>query len=307
MAESPEHYFLKSEFLKVLEDFSATKIYGYSESDRKRYDMSCSIKRDWERPLVGQTLWGNESGIDKDVRTLVTTSEADIWAYVVRDSVKNRATLYEIVKDYKNSKYRESLFKLKLFWIPNDFDADKENERRVVGDILKNSVVDDLLFNIVFGNLTVTDFIFFIRGIRGIFGLPLAILSHIATNGLGNFVTIHKTLAVSKSPIREKAGQLQAKGFLTGTGLITHISLKGRVLLSIIKRLIEEYESKKFTPELVFILSKLGQQIEITTKDGETIIALTEDIKQLIEEYYSAKKFDGFTLDETKFIINGDY
>lgn len=307
MAESPEHFFLKSEFLKVLDEFSTTKIYGYTEGERKKFDMSCSIKRDWERPLVGQAMWGNESGLDKDLRTLVTTTDADIWAYVVKDSIKSRATLYEVIKDYKNSKYRESLFKLKLFWIPSDFDADKDKERKTVGEILKNSIVDDLLFNIVFGNLTKNDFTFFIEGITGIFGLPLAILSHIATCGLGNYVMIHETLGVSKSPIREKTGQLQAKGFLTGTGLLTHISLKGRVLLSIIRRFIEEYESKKFTPEMIFIMSKLGQQMETVSPDGEKVVYLTENLKELAEEYYAAKRFSGFSLDESKFIINGDY
>ena len=56
MAESAEHTFLKGEFLNVLETFSLTSIFGYVEGDRKKYDMSCVIKRDWERPLVGQAL-----------------------------------------------------------------------------------------------------------------------------------------------------------------------------------------------------------------------------------------------------------
>lgn len=307
MAESPEHLFLKSEFLKVLNDFSSTKIYGYTEGNRKKFDMSCSLKRDWERPLVGQTMWGNETGLDKDLRMLVTATDADIWTYVIKDTVKNRASLHEVVQDYKNSKYRESLFKLKVFWIPNDFDADKDKERETVGRILKNAVVDDLLFNVVFGNLTTHDFIFFIRIITGIVGLPIAILSHIAIFGLGNYVLINQVLGVSKGPIREKMGQLQAKGFLTnGNGLDIHISLKGRVLLSIIKRIGEEYETGKFSDELIFILSKLGQQMEATKKNGDTIISLTDGLKELLEEYYAAKKYSEFSLDETKFVIKGD-
>jgi hypothetical protein len=57
MAESPEHQFLKSEATKVLEDFSCLHLYGYTETDRKKFDFSCLLERDWSRPLVGQVLW----------------------------------------------------------------------------------------------------------------------------------------------------------------------------------------------------------------------------------------------------------
>jgi hypothetical protein len=88
MSESPEHLFLKNQFLQIVEDFSSTKVYGYTEADRKKYDMSCIILRDWERPLVGQAMWSNEKGLDKDIRTLVTSERADIWAYVIKNTIK---------------------------------------------------------------------------------------------------------------------------------------------------------------------------------------------------------------------------
>lgn len=306
MAESPEHYFLKTEFLKVLEDFSSTQIYGYSEGDRKKYDMSCSLKRDWERPLVGQTMWSHEKGIDKDLRMLLTTENADIWAYVLKDSIKARATLYEIVQDYKNSKHRDSLFKLKVFWVPNDFDADKEIGRDTVAQILKNSIVDDLLFNVVFGNLTSHDFTYFIRGFSGFGGLQLAILNHIALKGIGNYVQVSEALGVSKSPIRERTGQLQAKGFITGTGILSHISLKGRVLLSIIKRFISEHEKGEFSKELIFILSKLGQTVRLKDEIDDEKFELSYDLKELLLDVKHAKQFITLDFDEAKYIVKGD-
>lgn len=74
MAESLEHEFLKNHFNLILQRFSNLKLYGFTETERKRFDLSCLLERDWTRPLVGQVLWRHSSGIDKDLRTLLCYS-----------------------------------------------------------------------------------------------------------------------------------------------------------------------------------------------------------------------------------------
>jgi hypothetical protein len=69
VAEAPEHQFLSHKFLEVLAEFSQLKLYGYTEADRKKFDFACVLHRDWDRSLVGQTLWKHTEGIDKDIRT----------------------------------------------------------------------------------------------------------------------------------------------------------------------------------------------------------------------------------------------
>ncbi len=306
MAESPEHLFLKSSFLKVIEDFSSTDIYGYTEGDRKKFDMSCSLKRDWERPLVGQTLWSHEAGIDKDLRMLITEEEASIWAYVMRDTVKNRASVYEAIQDFKNSGYRDSLFKLRLFWVPPDFDADKESQRQLLHGILQEKIVDDILFHVIFGNLTRDDFQFFFEELVGIYGLSLALLAYIANHGMGNYVMLSDALGVSRGPIREKIGPLHAKRFITGTGLHLTISLKGRVFLSIVRRFMEEYRSGFLSPEMKFLLNRLGQEFILVEIENKDPTFLPRDLQTLVREYTSAERFPGFSLDESKFMVVTD-
>jgi hypothetical protein len=136
MAEAPEHTFLSHKFLEILQAFSKLRLYGYTEADRKKFDFACVLQRDWERPLIGQTLWKHTEGIAKDIRTMLAESNADIWAYVARDNVKNRAILHEVVQDFRQSKYRDQLFKLKVLWIPQDFDADSDAARETVENIL---------------------------------------------------------------------------------------------------------------------------------------------------------------------------
>jgi hypothetical protein len=91
MAEAPEHVFLSNKFLEVLQRFSKSELYSYTEAERKKFDFACNLTRDWNRLVVGQTLWKHTEGVDKDIRTMLTDSNADIWTYIVRHNVKNRA------------------------------------------------------------------------------------------------------------------------------------------------------------------------------------------------------------------------
>jgi len=86
MPESPEHEFLKTRFNEVLRDFSSLKLYGFTETDRKRFDFSCLLERDWTRPVAGQVLWRHTDGIDKDVRTLLTDTESEIKCAAILES-----------------------------------------------------------------------------------------------------------------------------------------------------------------------------------------------------------------------------
>lgn len=258
MAEAPEHSFLSQKFLDILHGFSGLQLYGYTEAERKKFDFACDIHRDWRRVLVGQTLWKHDEGIDKDIRSLLTKSEADILAYVIRDNVKNRNAFSEAMQDFRNIGYGDQLFRLKPFWIPNDFDADSDQARKVVEDSLKMAVVQDILFNVIFGNLAVNDIRFFL-GLPGIPGLNLAILYKIATLGFTSYSLLSKELKVSINPVREKVLMLEGCGLVSRSGLGSpYISLKGRVFLELLRRLlIEVSDNNSLTPELRYILTWL--------------------------------------------------
>jgi hypothetical protein len=114
VAEAPEHAFLSKKFLEIIETFSKSEVYGYTEASRKKFDFACDIQRDWSRPLVGQTLWKHQEGVDKDIRSMVLEPDTDIWAYIVRDNVKNRALLQEVLRDFRRSIEGDQLFELKI-------------------------------------------------------------------------------------------------------------------------------------------------------------------------------------------------
>ncbi|MBD1807837.1 hypothetical protein H6F98_20630 [Microcoleus sp. FACHB-SPT15] len=279
MAESPEHQFLSNKFLEVVEDFAKIKLYGYTEAERKKFDFACIFCRDWDRPLIGQTLWKHTEGIDKDIRSLLVDVESDIWAYVVRDNVRNRSLFHEVIQDYKKTEYSRNLFKLKVFWIPQDFDADDEQERETIGNILQNSIVDDLLFNVIFGNLTATDIRIFLNT-SGRFGLNLAVLYEIAVNGFLNYPALSKRLEVSSGSLREKVFMLVGSGLIwqLGRGSFYYVSLKGRVFLEMLNKILEEvqFEKTELSYELLFVLNRLGLDATTPTYDDRELLEIHE-------------------------------
>lgn len=262
MAESVEHLFLKDVATEILSDFSSTKLYGFTETERKKYDMSCLLERDWSRPLVGQVLWKHSDGIEKDIRTLITDKEAEIQLYVASDKVKHHALFEEVISDYRKSLYADQLWKLKTIWVPSDFDADNEEHRNIAKDIIKDQLVNDLLFNVVFGNLTKMDFIHFCYS-TGTPGLNIAILHHIATKGFTNIKGLSKALDVSAGPIRERLALMQGIGVLeTPQGGINYQDTqKGRVLLELMSVVYSDTLSVSKNDELVYILNKLGADV----------------------------------------------
>jgi hypothetical protein len=258
MPESPEHEFLKTRFNEVLRDFSSLKLYGFSETDRKRFDFSCLLERDWTRPVAGQVLWRHTEGIEKDVRTLLTDTQSEIKVYLASDTVSHHATFEETISDFRRSGRFTDLFRLKPIWVPSDFDADQEKQRLLIGEIVRSQIVEDILFNVVFGRIN-ADNIRLLLGVSGIPGVNLAILHNIATEGFMNISTLAKRLDVSAGPIREKLALLEGTGFIASLkpGMLRYSeSDKGKVFLDILSRLTVELPA--LSPELVYVLTKLG-------------------------------------------------
>ena len=258
MAESPEHEFLKTHFNDVLRDFSALKLYGFTETDRKRFDFSCLLERDWTRPLAGQVLWRHTNGIGKDIQTLLTDAGSEIKVYLASDTVQHHSAFEETVSDFRRSGRFNDLFRLKAIWIPSDFDADKDKQRLVVGSIVKSKILEDILFNVVFGRITSGDIRLFL-GASGIAGLNLVVLHNIATEGFINIAGLHQRLGVSAGPIREKLLILSGAGFITKPiGVLKYeVTPKGRVFLDILGRLVIEYHGESIGTELAYVLTKL--------------------------------------------------
>lgn len=276
MAESAEHQFLSKTFLGILDEFSSLGLYSYTEAERKKFDFACTIYRDWNRPLIGQTLWSHPEGIYKDISTMITEEDADIWAYIMRDNCNNRAQLDNVVGNFRNSRYHDQLHRLKILRVPADFDADSEDARKVVNKCLRDSIADDILFNVVFGNLTTRDIRFFIEPVSSIqtAGLEFALLQYVATNGFSSYDAAARALKVSYSTIRERVTRLSAIGFIDGVGRYNvnyYASLKGRVFLDLVRQIFHQAALPVMSNELLYILSKLGLEpvyIEIESDDA---------------------------------------
>lgn len=308
MAESPEHEFLSQTFLEVVEELSRVRLYGLLEPDRRTFDFACVFQRDWSRPLVGQTLWKHSSGIDKDIRTLLATSDADVWAYIARDTVANRALLHEVVRDYRRTGYADQLFKLKLVWVPADFDADREHQREVVSTHLRDCVTTDILFNVVFGNLSSDDVRMFLSA-TGMIGLNLAVLHEIATRRFVNYPDMARRLSVSAGPLRERVLNLLASGMIwqLQDGSMYFASLRGRVFLELIRRILEELSNEGFSPELRYVLSilKLEPPDEVVSaEDFVGGVSSSNAFQRLIRTVVGAQQSWGTELHDLRFVYH---
>src|SRR5258708_6483712 len=102
MADSPEHQFITQSLDKSLSRFSNTKLLGIREAQRRTFDYGSILLRDFSRPLVSQVLWSHQEGLEKDIRTLLFDSGSSLKLYFVRDTVKNRARIDEVLKSYKD-------------------------------------------------------------------------------------------------------------------------------------------------------------------------------------------------------------
>ena len=264
VAESVEHQFLSQCVTGVLSQLSRTNLYAYVEAERRKFDFACELMRDWSRPLVGQTLWNHTAGVDKDLRTMLLDPDAQICAYVARDTVKARRLLSEVTKDFRASGVPVALHRLRVLWVPPDFDADDEAQRKFVTELLRDSVTRDILMNVVLGNLTAEDVRFFVR-ISGTAGLHLALLHEISTSRNPHLRPrdLAAELGVSPGAIRERLLRLLGCGFLTqfgGGATLTRATLKGRVFLDLCGELQRQTSAGRINAEMLQILRLLDMR-----------------------------------------------
>ena len=266
MAESAEHQFLSHCVSEALSELARTNLYSYVEAERRKFDFACELLRDWSRPLVGQTLWNHTAGLDKDIRTMLLDPGAEICAYVARDTMKARRLLSEAMRDFRSSGAIAAPHRLRVFWVPQDFDADDEGQRNLVKDMLTENVSRDILMNVVFGNLVAEDVRFFVRT-SGSPGLHFALLHAISTTR--DPYLRNKDLAlrfqVSQGAIRERLLRLLGCGFLSqfgGGATLTRATLKGRVFLDLCSELWRQSESGKINAEMQQLLRLLEMRYD---------------------------------------------
>jgi hypothetical protein len=194
------------------------------------------------RPLISQVLWSHHEGIEKDIRSLVFDGSASLKLYFIRDTIKNRARIDEIIKSYREQSSTSSLLRgLRLIPVPEDFDADSERHQNWMTEFIRNCVSSDLLFAVVFGKLTASDLATF-SDHGGPLGLKFATLHEITSHGLDHGPSFEKSVGSKGSPLRE------AITMLGGAGLIGRVSranirvpaLKGRFLLDLCRRMMFE-------------------------------------------------------------------
>ncbi|MFF4866028.1 hypothetical protein ACFY3J_30785 [Streptomyces sp. NPDC001231] len=245
MAESAEHAFLSDSILQIMDAASESRLYAYREAERKRFDFACDLATNWKRAVSGQTLWKHTEGVDKDVRMLLSESESDALIYVARSTMKNKAVLYEAISDYKKTGLSERLDRLRVFWVPEDFDADSESHRKLVHSELKESVSRDLLLSVVLGGITDRDVSSFATW-SGTSGLSLAVLAEVEDSGFGNYTQLAKKIGISAGPIKERIIRLSLTGFIVPSsdprisGTIYEVAPKGYALMDLCGRLFAE-------------------------------------------------------------------
>jgi hypothetical protein len=109
-----EHQYLAENVDKILNEFSQTSLFGILEADRKLFDYSCIIQRDFSRPLGSQVLWKNPEEIEKDLRSLIFESNAKLKLYVFKDSLTARAKINEITQSYKGIQISRNIARIKI-------------------------------------------------------------------------------------------------------------------------------------------------------------------------------------------------
>jgi len=244
------------------------------EAERRKFDFACELLRDWSRPLVGQTLWNHTAGIDKDVRTMLLDANAEICAYVARDTMQAHRLLSEVMSDFRSGNASMEPHRLKIFWVPQDFDADDEAQRDLIADLLMEKVSRDVLMNVVFGNLTSEDVRFFVRT-SGLHGLHLAMLCYISTSHFPDLRPrdLADRFHVSQGAIRERLLRLFGCGFLSqfgGGATLARVTLKGRVFLDLCSELWREHSAAQMGAETLQILRLLGMRYAPSAVDHST-------------------------------------
>jgi hypothetical protein len=223
MPDSAEHTFISQSLDTALSSYSETKLLGIREAQRRTFDYGCVLLRDFSRPLVSQVLWSHQEGIEKDLRTLLFDGGSSLKLYFVRDNIKNRARIDEILKNYRESASTAPLIRgLRVIAVPDGFDADSLQHQAWMNDFIRRGIATDLLFGVVFGKLTAFDVASF-SDHGGPTGLKFAALDVITEHGVDHGPTFEGRLGYRGSPLREVVTML------SGTGLV------GRVGFSVVR------------------------------------------------------------------------
>jgi hypothetical protein len=238
MAESPEHAFLSATMLDLMVESAKCDLFVCRESERKRFDFSCNVTRDWTRAISGQTLWKHDrDGIDKDLRTLLTDDDSLATVYVARDSVAVRGRVDEILQDYRRTALASSLSKLRILWVPGDFDADDERSRGVVREALRREVYRDLLLKVVLGGLTAPD----VKNLVKTNGYAAWVLAQIHSEvRLEDYTTAYGRYGIEPRQLTQELMRLELIGMVSrGRDSEFHIEVteKGRAMAEIYLRI----------------------------------------------------------------------
>jgi hypothetical protein len=190
-------------------------------------------------------LWKHEDGLDKDIRTLLFDEAALIRVLAVRDAVRTRATIDDILRSYRaHPELNRRLRGLKIFFVPSEFDADEEKQREWLQSHLSRAFTKDIAFTILFGGFTRQVFEIFMAHC-GPFGLKYAVLDEIVKNGLTHMPTFKKHLAYTTSgPIREVLTMLNATGLAQNwTNSNCYFpTIRGRFLLDLTRRILVDFK-----------------------------------------------------------------
>lgn len=263
MAGSVEHDYLAQELGRQMEALARARLFGITEAQRRTFDLACTTFRDFSRPLVSQILWRHEEGVDKDLRTLNHDAEASIKLYVVSDSVRARARIDEVISSYRDQPaIRRLLRGLRLIFVPPDFDADSPQQRDWIAQYLRDALTRDLLFAVLFGGLSPSEFSVFLAH-HGPVGLKYAALHEVTANGLYHMPTFKERLGYSASgPIREALIMLSATGMVRNIGNTNCYipTIRGRLVLDLTRALLDQAASSDsdWSDELRILMRSLG-------------------------------------------------
>src|ERR1051326_6216462 len=272
MTETPELSYLSQQIDSTLRSASRLALMGVTEAERRKFDYAATCVRDLSRPLVAQVLWKHIHGIEKDLRTLLHEPNARIKLYVVRNTVPARQRIDEGVTSFRQRPELASLLRgFRLLLVPSEFDADKLSHQAWMSAFLREAVGRDILFNIVFGDLTQhAVHVFADHG--GPVGLKYAILDEITANGLMHGPTFNLRLGYKTSgPIRE------AIAMLNGRGLIRRIedsnicipTARGRALLDFTRLLLFQTKTRQtWSSDAVVMLETLGIRSDVFYPNG---------------------------------------
>ncbi len=262
MSSTPENKFITDSIDSIVTTFSRTTLFGIKESERRKFDYASILLRDLSRKLVCQVMWTHVAGIEKDLRTLLHDAEGAIKLYVVRDSAHARQKIEEVILSYRSNEQTRGLLRgLQIVFVAGDFDADREELRRWLYNYLERRFCEDILFGIVFGHFSRSDFLSFANH-GGPTGLKYLVLHEVTTNGLDHMPTFKERIGYkTNGPIREALIMLSALGLIRNVpqSNMYFSTVKGRLLLDLTRRLL--YEARRYrgwSGEIELMIRQLG-------------------------------------------------